>query len=103
MHAAKELLRVAFREGLIVSNNKGNRVFGSALQAWRFVDEVGERWVRFTHRDGTNGGAAYLMVDGPGTCEADETIVDHTVGREGQPRLWVEIAADNIIQMEFAQ
>lgn len=53
--------------------------------AWAAVEAVGEAHVRFAadmSKDGRGEwskiGSAFLMVPGPGSCEPDESIADHS-------------------------
>lgn len=84
-HTAKEMLKAAAAAGLQIKvwgdDNDAPEYFGAnPAAAWQAVAGQDEAEITLHNADGTRvkGGWAFLLADGPGTCDPQETVVDYS-------------------------
>lgn len=83
-HTAKEMLKAATTAGFRVKVWGGDSTPDYAgsdpLDAWQAVVDTDRAEITLHNPDGTRvkGGWAFLMADGPGNCDPQETVVDYS-------------------------
>jgi hypothetical protein len=70
----------------------------SASAAWEAVKATEEANVVFYSAAGEKLGVAFLMAPGPGSCEPEETLVDHTCSAEGKPKSEFELLCNKVTE-----
>lgn len=101
-HTAKEMLKAAAAAGFTIEiygdmDEEPDYVGTDYLYAWEAVESTEEAGMKLLQPDGKRvpGGWAYLMANGPGTCDPQETVVDHAV--KGWVNDWWEANRDAIL------
>lgn len=101
-HTALNMLKAAADAGFTIKiygdmTEEPDYVGNNPLLAWEAVEATDEATMTLQQADGSRvpGGWAYLMVDGPGTCDPQETVVDHAA--EGWTNDWWEANREEIL------
>ena len=101
-HTAKEMLKAAAAAGFTIKiygdmDEEPDYIGHDPIHAWEAVEATEEATMTLRQPDGGKvpGGWAYLMVDGQGTCNPQETVVDHA--DSGWTNDWWEANRDAIL------
>lgn len=101
-HTALNMLKAAVDAGFTIKiygdmDDEPDYVGNNPLLAYEAVEATDEATMTLSHPNGdrVKGGWAYLMADGPGTCDPQETVVD--CAASGWANDWWEANRDAIL------